>query len=59
MWANPQETADFVTFTEEILTGKLHFLGSEVISNRDENRSIELFIQKEIFDKVRRSQFSS
>ena len=54
MWANPQETADFVTFTEEILTGKLHFLGSEVISNRDENRSIELFIQKEIFDKVRR-----
>ena len=24
-----QETADFVTFTEEILNGKLHFLCSE------------------------------
>ena len=26
MWANPQETVDLVTFTEEILNGKLHFL---------------------------------
>ena len=25
MWPNPQETADLVTFTEEILKGKLHF----------------------------------
>ena len=29
MWQNPQESADFVTFTEKILTGKLHFLFSE------------------------------
>ena len=28
MWPNPQKTADLVTFTEEILNGKLHFLGS-------------------------------
>ena len=28
MWLNPQETADLVTFTEEILNGKLHFLCS-------------------------------
>ena len=28
MWPNPQETADLVTFTEEILEGKLHFLRS-------------------------------
>ena len=28
MWLNPQETADFVTFTGEILNGKLHFLCS-------------------------------
>ena len=28
MWPNPQETADLVTFTEEILDGKLHFLCS-------------------------------
>ena len=26
MWPNPQETADLVTFTEEILNGKLYFL---------------------------------
>ena len=28
MWLNSQETADLVTFTEEILNGKLHFLCS-------------------------------
>ena len=28
MWPNPWETADLVTFTEEILNGKLHFLCS-------------------------------
>ena len=26
MWPNPQETEDLVTFTEEILNGKHHFL---------------------------------
>ena len=25
MWPNPQKTAALVTFTEEILNGKLHF----------------------------------
>ena len=28
MWPNPHETVDLVTFTEEILNGKLHFLYS-------------------------------
>ena len=28
MWSNPQETADLVTFTEEVLNGKPHFLCS-------------------------------
>ena len=28
MWLNLQETADLVTFTEEVLDGKLHFLCS-------------------------------
>ena len=28
MWPNPQIPADLVTFTEEILNGKLHFLCS-------------------------------
>ena len=32
MWPNPQETADLVTFTEEILKGKLHFLSSKYLS---------------------------
>ena len=26
MWPNPQETADLVTFTEEILSAKPHFV---------------------------------
>ena len=26
MWTNPKETLDLVTFTEEILNGKLHCL---------------------------------
>ena len=28
MWPYPQDTADLVTFTEENLNGKLHFLCS-------------------------------
>ena len=29
MWQNPQDTADLVTFTEETLNEKLHFLCSD------------------------------
>ena len=29
MWPNPQETADLVTFTEEIFNGKLHLQFAE------------------------------
>ena len=29
MWPNPLETADLVTFTEEILNGKLYFSSCE------------------------------
>ena len=36
MWPNPQETADLVTFTEEILNEKLRFLCS--VSRLKENR---------------------
>ena len=32
MWLNPRETADLVTFAEEILNGKLRFLCSESCS---------------------------
>ena len=37
MWSNQQETACLVTFTEEILKGKLHFLWSEVSNSNDAN----------------------
>ena len=30
MWPNPQESAELVTFTEEILNEKLQFLRSDV-----------------------------
>ena len=30
MWPNPQIPADLVTFTEEMLNGKLHFLRSVI-----------------------------
>ena len=33
MWSNPQKTANLVTFTEEMLNGKLHFLCSDGIGN--------------------------
>ena len=36
MWPDPQETADLVTFTEEILNGKLHFLCSGLMSSKFE-----------------------
>ena len=31
MWPNPQETADLVIFTEEIINGKAHFLCSDIV----------------------------
>ena len=34
MWPNPQEFADLVTFTEEMLNGKLHFLCSVVYGGK-------------------------
>ena len=33
MWPNPQFPANLVTFTEEILNGKLHFLRSAIQSH--------------------------
>ena len=34
MWPNPQKTIDLVTFTEEILNGKLLFLSNGISSNQ-------------------------
>ena len=33
MWRNPLETADLITFTEEILNAKIHFLCSAIESS--------------------------
>ena len=41
MRPNPQETAGLITFTEEILNGKLHFLCNVTIAHRICNRSID------------------
>ena len=30
MWPNPQFPADLITFTEELLNGKIHFLSSAI-----------------------------
>ena len=46
MWPNPQETANLLAFTEEILNGKLHFLCSlnsiyhKKLVKANENQSI-------------------
>ena len=42
MWPNPQETADLVTFTKEILIGKLQFLCSAIEEN-NQKRSFQVF----------------
>ena len=36
MWQSPQFPVDLVTFTDEILNGKLHFLCNETLSNKEE-----------------------
>ena len=44
MWPNPQFPADLVTFTEEILNGKLNFLCSGTfeigVSNKQHRKTI-------------------
>ena len=45
MWPNPQETADLVTFTEENLNGKLHFLCSAV----DNMGLIKEYLSRKLF----------
>ena len=53
MWPIPQETADWVTFTEEILNGKLHFLCSDcpeiVVSVFAKCSDLNSFVPNEIF----------
>ena len=46
MWPNPLETADMVTFTEEILNGKLHFC-----KVRSTERYFEILFQSETYSE--------
>ena len=46
MWPNPQFPADLVTFTEEIMNGKLHLLCSVSLSAfKDFDRFLEKVIE--------------
>ena len=45
MWTNPQFHAGMVTFTEEILDGKLHFLCSEPVANLGSDITVWYFNQ--------------
>ena len=42
MWPNPQETADLVTFTEEILNGKLHFFFAVFLEHSHATSELEM-----------------
>ena len=42
MLPHPQETADMVTFTEEILNGKFHFLSSVIAKKITQNVNVLL-----------------
>ena len=45
MWPNPQFPVDLVTFTEEILNGKLHFLRSVTRENvGQKNPAVQQFL---------------
>ena len=44
MWANPQETVDLVTFTEEMLNGKLPFCAVVRTSTFTQDYKLEIFM---------------
>ena len=58
MWPNPQKTENLVTFNEEFLNGKLHFLCSDtyVNSSKDINDKDPKF---KIGDTVRISKYKN
>ena len=45
MRPNPQESADLVTFTEEILNGKLHFLCSVEYNTVTSKNCVFIFVE--------------
>ena len=53
MWPNPQETAELVTFTEEILNGNLHILCSVIYLSRSVYSLINIHTLQSNFLPVR------
>ena len=60
MWPNLQETADLVTFTEETLNGKLHFLCSDWYKAfiKEKTKNLELSPWKKLCFGDLKNQFS-
>ena len=53
MWPNPQFPADLVTFTEESLNGKLHFLCSDIkVVDGIDGKQIDLLMENLTFKKL-------
>ena len=46
MWPNPPKTSDLVTFTEEILNGKLHFCAFMVLNEPPELDALYVLVIK-------------
>ena len=53
MWPNPQFPADFVTFTEEILHGKLYFLSGVKFFKSDTVTELNEGLRIISFGKIR------
>ena len=49
MWRNPQETAGLITFIEEILNGKLHFLRSVIARGKEHKQDCFWFDSFNLF----------
>ena len=57
MWPNPRDTADLVTFTEEIVNGKLHVLCGGACSKISPDLATLLYLFKSLKSEKLSSQF--
>ena len=52
MWPNPQENADLVIFTEDILNGKLHILRSDLVEKGNLKLAESIFNSIEVSSDI-------
>ena len=57
MWPNPQKTVDLVTFTKEILNGKLDFLQRKTLVPESFFHKVYKFIKKDTPAKIFSCEF--